>query len=289
MKKTLFFTTLVFSLFLFSCSENEIITPDNNTSDARQIEQNVVSESNVVNFSVSAWVIIDSLPYTITQPGNYKLRRDLESYGVNGITVSNTNHVNINLNGHSINALPSAVTEQTGIVVNNSSFVIIYEGDINNYRSAFSFVNSSDCSAKNIEYTPLSSLSDAPPHYSGVKISNSPRIQVSWSVFNTLDNAVEITGAASIDDKFLSNTCYGNPNPSTGRPTGVKISDTLSSPQKSIIRNNLFTGFDYGYNVNSKNGNHKINSNTFEFYIEKGFNNDATNEFKYNTYRLITP
>ncbi|MBL8015981.1 MAG: hypothetical protein JNK43_01830 [Ignavibacteria bacterium] len=293
MKKTLLFTSLILTLIstmLFSsCSDSDITAPESNISDAEQIEQNVVSESNVISFSVTSWTIIDSLPYTITQPGSYKLRRDLESYGVNGITVSNTNHVNINLNGHSIYALPSAVTEQTGIVVTNSSFVIIYEGDINNYRSAFSFVNSSDCSTKNIEYTPLSSAGDVPPHYSGVKISNSPRIQVSWSVFNTLDNAVEITGAASIDDKFLSNTCYGNPNPSTGRTTGVKVSDTLSSPQKSIIRNNLFTGFDYGYNVTTKNGNHKINSNTFEFYIEKGFNNDATNEFKYNTYRLLTP
>ncbi len=278
------------SIFLFACNnDNSVTTSD--LSDNESMEQNISSEDNVINYSPSsAWIIIDTLPYVITQPGSYKVKKELTSAGgLSGITVQNTNHVTINLNDYSLNAMPSASVEPTGIIVNNSSFVMIYNGDINFYRTAFVFNNSSDCTAKDIEYTPVSTdLLDVPPHYSGVKISSSPRIQVSWSVFNSLDNAVEITGALSIDNKFLSNTCYGNPNPSTGRPTGVKISDTLSSPQKNIIRNNLFTGFDYGYNLYTKNGSNKVNSNTFEYYIEKGFNNDATNEFKYNTYTLLT-
>lgn len=284
----LIFTALLFSLIYSGCT-NDI--PVNNTSSDNEkylLEQNIASENKDVRFAASNWVIIDTLPYTITQPGNYKIKKDLKSSGVNGITITNTDHVTLNLNWYSLNALPSAVTEQTGVSVNNSSYVMIYNGDLNGYRLAFSFINSAECTAKNIEYTPSTGTLDVPPHYAGVRINNSPGIQVSWNVFNSLDVAVEITGSLSIDNKFLSNTCYGNPNPSTGRPTGVKISDTLSSPQKNIIRNNLFTGFDYGYNLFTKNGSNKVNSNTFEYYIEKGFNNDATNEFKYNTYTLLT-
>jgi len=286
---SIFFSVFLCTIIYFGCSNDSIINNTSFDSEKKLLEENISSENKEVNYAASNWVIIDTLPYVITQPGNYKIKNDLKSTGVNGITVNNTDHVTINLNWYSLNALPSAVTEQTAIAVNNSSYVMIYNGDLNNYRLAFSFINSTECTAKNIEYTPVSGLSDVPPHYSGVKINNSSAIQVSWSVFNTVDIAVEITGASSIDNKFLSNTCYGNPNPSTGRPTGIKISDTLSSPQKNIIRNNLFSGFDYGYNLYTKNGSNKVNSNTFEYYIDKGFNNDASNEFKYNTYRLITP
>lgn len=287
--KTLNLTLILFTFLFFSCSDNTI-QPEDKLSDNTQMEQNISSEDNNVNYSPTGWIIIDTLPYTITQPGSYKVKKNLVSAGgLNGIIVSNTDHVTINLNDYLLTAAPSASVVPVGITVTNSSFVLIYNGDINGYKTCFTFTNSVDCSAKQVEYTPGAAMTDVPPHYSGVKITNSPRIQVSWSVFNNLDNALEITGSLSSDCKFLSNTCYGNPNPSTGRPTGIRYHDTLSSPSNNLVRNNLFTGFSYGYNIATKNGDNKTNSNTFEYFLDKGFNNDPTNIFKYNTYTQLTP
>lgn len=283
------YSLILLALLYTGCGYDNAVNNQQSNNYNTSLEQNIASENKDVTLQPSNWIIIDTLPYTITQPGSYKLKRDLTSPGgLNGIEVINTDHVTINMNDYSINAEPSASVEPTGIVVTNSSFVIIYNGDINYFRRAFEFTGSADCSEKDIEFTPVNGelMSSPPVHYSAVKIYNSSRIQASWSVFNDCDNSLEVYGALSTDCKFLSNTCYGNIN-ATGRTYGVKYTDTLSSPKYSIIRNNLFTNYDYGYNFITKDGHNTVNSNTFRYFIDKGFNNDNTNEFRYNTFKKL--
>jgi len=285
---------LVFlSLIVFSCGKENPLSSDTNvTDDKSNMEQLINSEDKDIQFTPSKWTIIDTLPYTITSPGSYKIKRDLTSpRGQEGIIVENTSHVTINLNGYTLYSIAGTSGVPTGVVVNNSNYVLVYNGNIINFRSGLEFNNASNCRAKGIEYRHgvNEMLLSPPAHFYGVRITDANTIQVSWSDFYEVDCAVEIIGAGSTNCKFLSNTCYGNLNPTTGRPTAIKYSDTLSSPSNNLVRNNLFTNFKYGYNFITKSGYNKTNSNTFEYFLEPGFNNDSSNTFKYNTFTLISP
>lgn len=289
--KNYLFVILLLSLFTFSCSDNNTIT-NADVSGVSDLREAINSESRIVNFNPAAWIIIDTLPYTISNSGSYKIRRSLQG-GANddGILITGASDVTLNLNGLTISSVGSTGIN-TGIRVRNSSYILINNGNIKGFRVAIEFDTSSFCTAKNLTVSggllnQPQAFDAPPPYYTGCKIINTNYTQVSWSDWKGLDYGLEVKGSLSYANKYLNNSVYGGWYARIGF-SGVFYDSPQDSPHYDLIKNNLITKFRTGIIANTSWGYNKYNSNTINYYDNSYSNTDSTNEFLHNTYRQIT-
>jgi hypothetical protein len=291
--KNFLFVILLLSLFTFSCGENNSVTSPGETA-VSDLRDAINSESQIVNYNPAAWIIIDTLPYTISVSGAYKIKRNLQS-GANddGITISGVSNVTLNLNGLTISSVGSTGIN-TGIKVRNSSYVLINNGNIKAFRVAVEFDTSSFCTAKNLTVSggllnQPQTFDAPPPYYTGCKIINSNNTQVSWSDWRGLDYGLDVIGSLCYVNKYLSNSVYGGWYARIGF-RGIFYDSQTSSPHNDLVKNNLITKFRTGIIANTTSGYNKFNGNTIGFYDNSYLNTDSTNEFLFNTYKqLIAP
>jgi hypothetical protein len=290
--KNWFFVILLLSLFAFACGDNNTINiPVESSGTDSQFLDAINSEGKTVNYNPQSWILIDTLPYTISGSGSFKIKKSLQGgANENGILITGTSNVTLNLNGLTISSIGSTGIN-TGIKIRNSSYVLINNGNIKGFRVAIEFDTSSFCTAKNLTVSGgllnQPQVYDAPPpYYSGCKVINSNNTQISWSDWRGLDYGLEVTGNMSYSNKYLSNSVYGGWYARIGF-SGIFYDSPLSSPHNDLVKNNLITKFRTGIIANTVSGHNKFNGNTIGYYDNNYSNTDSTNEFFNNMYRQL--
>jgi hypothetical protein len=287
LKHLIYLICFIFFLIISACNESPVAPEQSGNAFYSSLEYTISSDDSSSTVNINKWKEISG-PCIITEPGVYTLITDFQTgTSGNGIEILGVNHVYLDLNGHKISG-SSGHYHTKGVWIDSCEWILVDNGFIEGYTAAVTFETSSKCTMKDITVTSgYLKNSPPPPHYWGAEIINSDRVKIAWNLFDHIEYGVDVFGHGSALNKIINNIFNGGTY-SPGK-SGISYSILEDSPTDDIIKNNIFSNFYRGFNLETYEGYNKFINNTVNYLISPYINNDSTNVFRNNTFTLITP
>lgn len=171
----------------------------------------------------------------IDSPGNYLLRRD-----VNSIVIS-ANDVTLDLNGYSVNGLGGRTG--TGVTIRGSRGVEVFGGSISDFGFGVVVENSSNVVLRNLRIRAQGLAVPAPPPETGIMIVQSSNVVVENNALYNVGLGVFVRGGMSRGNRIADNTITAGTNGALGICYNPAPGDPLG-PRGDLVYNNLVSGFN---------------------------------------------
>jgi hypothetical protein len=157
--------------------------------------------------------IIGSVPYTISNPGNYVLNTDLPYAGTGTAITVNSNNVTIDFQGYQLkSSAPSSGVTITGIALTNVNNVTIKNGRLSAFVVGINIQGGIGHVVEKMRILSTYSPNENGPY--GITITGGSACQIDNNYFNNLLTAIndsnicdEISGNLIFDSTSINNSC----------------------------------------------------------------------------------
>lgn len=194
---------------------------------------------------------------TITEPGLYRLDRDLTS----GIMIL-ANDVTLDLNGYSISGV-NARTE-SGITIRSVQGVEVFGGSLNGFGFGVVVDTSANVRVHDMRIRALNLPVVAPPPEVGIMVVQSANVVVENNSIYNAGLGIFVRGGNSRGNRIANNTVTGGTNSVFGICYNPTPSDPRG-PRGDLIYNNVITGFPTAISMSDLSLANVIRENTLAF------------------------